>query len=253
MKTIIVIPTYNEKDNIKELIRAIRTKASEPKIDILIVDSASPDGTATAILNMQKTDSALHLINQEAKLGLGKAYLEGMQWVLDHNYDYLITMDADFSHHPRYINYLLTEIENCDLVVGSRYTRFGELRNWPLVRRFLSRFANWYARIISGLPFCDLTSGFHCFRTALLKKILRRRISTEGYAFLIELKFLAVMEQARCKEIPIVFTNRTQGESKISKRVIFESMCFVLKLAFQRNHIHQITTASMQRQSVPSN
>lgn len=235
MKTIIVIPTYNERGNIEELIGTIRTEVSIPKIDILVIDSASPDETAKVVLNMQKTDDALHLITQKAKLGLGKAYIEGMQWALRHDYDYLITMDADFSHHPRYINQLLTEIENYDLVVGSRYVQFGELKNWPLSRRFLSRFANWYAKIMTGLPFYDLTSGFQCFRIALLKKILQCRISTDGYAFLTELKFLAVVQKARCKEIPIIFTNRTKGDSKISKRVILESILFVSRLGFQHS------------------
>lgn len=253
MKTIIVVPTYNESGNIKDLIGSIRSEVSKTKIDILIVDSASPDGTANIVRDLQKIDNTLHLIVQKAKLGLGNAYLEGMHWALERDYDFLITMDADLSHHPRYINQLLTEIESCDLVVGSRYIRSGELKNWPFIRRLLSWFANWYARTISGLPFCDLTSGFQCFKTSLLRKILQHPISTDGYAFLIELKFLAVVEQAECIEIPIIFTNRTQGESKISKRVIFESMCFVLKLAFERSRIHQTTSQSIRRQNIPSN
>ncbi len=236
MKAIVVTPTYNEAENVEELVRMIRTEVSAP-LDILVVDSASPDGTADRVRELQKSDSSLHLLEQKAKLGLGNAYRDGIEWVLQRNYDCLITMDADLSHQPKYLRDHLREIEAHDLVVGSRYVPGGGLYQWPRARLAISRFANWYAATLTGLPFQDLTSGFHCFRTALLQKIVRCRLHTEGYAFLIELKFLAVMQGARTKEIPIIFAGRERGYSKISKRVILESMGFVLKLAFLRGRV----------------
>lgn len=229
MKPVIVIPTYNEGENIQDLVTAIRAENLNPVPDILVVDSASPDGTAETVLNIQKHDPLLHLFRQNAKLGLGKAYLDGMRWALERDYDCLVTMDADFSHHPKYLHRLFREIGTYDLVIGSRYIPGGELKNWPESRRMLSRFANWYARTLMGLPFSDLTSGFHCFRTDLLKKILQNRIHAEGYAFLMELKYLALLYGARFCEVPIIFSDRTKGDSKISKKVILESALFVLK------------------------
>jgi len=244
MKTIIVIPTYNERENISELIATIHQHAGALNLDILVVDSASPDKTAARVKEMQKTKPSLHLVTQPAKLGLGRAYLDGMRWVLERDYECLITMDADFSHHPRYLPTMLEKIKSCDLVIGSRYTKGGELRNWPLHRRLVSQFANWYARWMTGLPFTDLTSGFHCFRTELLTKIMRYRIHTEGYAFLMELKFLAILQGARYDEIPIIFSDRTKGSSKISNRVVLESMFFVWGRFFQRGRIKSILSGN---------
>lgn len=234
MKPIVVIPTYNERENICDLIGVIIQESSHPDLEILVVDSASPDQTSSAVGEMQKQIAGLHLLTQPAKLGLGRAYLDGMRWALDRSYDCLITMDADFSHHPSYLKDFLEKLKTYDLVVGSRYTPGGRLENWPWHRRALSGFANGYAKILTGLPFSDLTSGFHGFRTPLLKKILDHAIHTEGYAFLIELKHLAILERARFLEVPIIFSDRTRGSSKISKRVIFESMLFVWSLFFRR-------------------
>lgn len=240
MRAIAVIPTYNEGGNIRELIETLRREVTGvPLLDILVVDSASPDGTAAIVKKIQQQDPRLFLLEQKAKLGLARAYLDGMDWVLERNYDCLITMDADFSHHPRYIPEFLKEIEMHDLVIGSRYVEGGALRNWPLYRRFLSRFGSWYARTLTGLPFSDLTSGFHCFRIELLRKILRYNLHTEGYAFLIELKFLSILQEARYAEVPIIFSDRTKGDSKISKRVIFEAMLFVLIRVVQRKRVRR--------------
>jgi dolichol-phosphate mannosyltransferase len=239
MEKIVIIPTYNEKENIVELVKVIRKEVPDI-LHILVVDSASPDSTADAVKELQKTEPDVYLISQHAKLGLGKAYLEGMQWALERGYDVVITMDADFSHHPRYLNSLICEVKNYDLVIGSRYVKNGELRDWPLRRRLISRFANWYARTLTGLPFFDLTSGFHCFRASLLKKVLAHPIRTEGYAFLVELKFLSILEGAKFKEIPIIFTDRLRGTSKLSKKVVYESAGFVLKLSAHRNQIRNI-------------
>lgn len=234
MKPIIVIPTYNESDNIKELVSLIRTHVDNPNLEILVVDSTSPDDTASVVRELKKEDSKLHLLSQPGKLGLGKAYLDGMAWALKKDYDCLIMMDADLSHHPRYLASMLEKIKKYDLVIGSRYIKGGGLENWPIHRRILSVFANWYARTLIGLPLYDLTSGFNCFRTSLLRKILQSPIRTEGYTFLIELKRNSVLMGASIQEIPIIFTNRRKGSSKISKRVIVESIFFVLKCSLNR-------------------
>ena len=241
MKTIVIIPTYNERDNIRDIVAAIRQEVTRYSLDILVVDSASPDKTADAVNEMKKNDNGIYLYSQSAKLGLGKAYLDGMDWALEHNYECIITMDADFSHHPKYLNFFFEKIKTHDLVIGSRYVPGGDLKNWPWARRVLSRFANWYASLIMGLPFSDLTSGFHCFRAELLRKVLRYKIHSEGYAFLMEMKSLSLLQGARYEEIPIIFNDRTKGDSKISKRVIFESASFVLKRAGQRNRFKKIT------------
>ena len=237
MKPIAIIPTYNERENIKEIIPIIRQHVKNYDLHILVVDSASPDGTQEAVLEIQKSDPQVFLLSQKAKLGLGAAYEDGMRWALDHGYDRVITMDADFSHHPRYLNTLLKESLDKELVFGSRYVPGGELKNWPRSRQLLSRFANWYASRITGLPFSDLTSGFHCFHSNLLRKILQDPLRADGYAFLIALKFLAIANGATCLEVPIIFSDRTKGEFKISKRVILESVFFVWKCFFQRRRL----------------
>jgi dolichol-phosphate mannosyltransferase len=234
MHSIVVIPTYNEADNIAEIIQLLMAKVLDKNLEILVIDSNSPDGTADIVRGLQAANKKIHLICQPAKKGLGNAYMEGMHWVLTQPYDLLITMDADFSHDPIYVNDLLEKIKDTDIVVGSRYTAGGGLNAWPIHRRILSRFANWYARTGTGLPFEDLTSGFQAIRTPLLQKILSHPIFSEGYAFLIELKYWALFEKAKSCETPIVFTNRTRGYSKISKRIIFESWWLVMKLFFRR-------------------
>ena len=240
MKPLIIIPTYNERENIGEMISLIFKEAGQYSPDILVVDSASPDKTAEKVRECQKEYSGVHLLEQTAKLGLGRAYLDGMRWALERDYEFLITMDADFSHHPCYLAPMLNRAENADLVIGSRYVEGGELKNWPKRRKALSQFANWYARTLTGLPFSDLTSGFHCFRRQLLKKVLRYKIHADGYAFLIELKFLSILQGARFDEIPIVFSDRTKGDSKISKRVILESMLIVILRSIHRGRIRKL-------------
>lgn len=239
MKTVIVIPTYNESQNIAELVSCIRSECNGLDVDILVVDSASPDRTADKVREIQKRDPQVFLLEQSAKLGLGRAYLDGMAWVLARPYNAVVTMDADLSHHPKYLRPMLDAIVENDIVVGARYIRDGGVENWPLARQCLSRFANWYASTLMGLPFHDVTSGFQCFRTNLLQKVLRYNIHTEGYAFLVELKFLSIIQRARFEEIPIIFTDRTRGVSKISKRVIFESMLFVLSRFFRRSRVRE--------------
>lgn len=238
-RALIVIPTYNEKDNIAEMIQTIQgVTVRGYSVEILVVDSNSPDGTGALLDDLKKSVSNLHVYHQPQKLGLGRAYLDGFKHIentlkLDDS-DAVITMDADFSHHPRYLPAMLEGLENHQLVVGSRYVPGGRLENWPTNRKILSRFANFYAQTLTGVPFRDLTSGFHCFRYSALKRVLKYKgvIKADGYAFLIELKYFAVYERFKVTEIPIVFSDRTKGQSKISEKVIFESALIPWKCLF---------------------
>lgn len=239
-KALIVIPTYNERENIERLISTIQSvETHRYHMDILVVDSNSPDGTGEVIEDLRRRNSNLYVCHQPKKLGLGKAYLDGFRYMkeqLPTPYDVIITMDADFSHHPRYLPAMLEMLDNYDLVVGSRYVRGGGFENWPKQRILLSRFANLYAKTLTGLPVNDLTSGFHCFRKEALRRVLKFKIMmrADGYAFLIELKFLAAREGFRIKEVPIVFCDRTIGSSKISRRVLFESALIPWKCLWDR-------------------
>ncbi len=233
---LIVIPTYNERENIEELVGAVNSLSRPFSVDILVVDSNSPDGTGALLEKMKSRIPNLFVYHQPKKMGLGRAYLDGFRHVasLPNSYDALITMDADFSHNPRYVPMMLEKLNGHDLVVGSRYAAGGGLENWPRQRKWLSEFANNYARFLSGVPLHDLTSGFHCFKTEALKTVLKHKISSDGYAFLIELKFLAMREGFKIFEIPIIFGGRTKGASKISKRVILESALIPWKCLWDR-------------------
>ncbi len=238
-KALIVIPTYNERENITRLLPSIQVLETPYAIDILVVDSDSPDETGKVVDEMRTRMKNLYVYHQPKKLGLGKAYLDGFKYMREQiptQYDVVITMDADFSHHPRYLPEMLAKLRDHDLVVGSRYIPGGGFENWPAQRICLSRFANLYAKMLTGVPLNDLTSGFHCFRREALRRILKFKImmKAEGYAFLIELKFLARKEGFRMAEVPIIFCDRTVGASKISKRVILESALIPWKCLYDR-------------------
>lgn len=248
---LVIIPTYNEAENITEMITAIRNLQTNFRIGILVVDSNSPDGTGKRLEELKKDISSLQVLHQPRKMGLGFAYLDGFQYfqknLLD-QYQAVVTMDADFSHNPKYLPLLLEQLDRFDVVVGSRYVTGGGLDKWSQKRIWLSRFANAYAKFLTGIRLNDLTSGFHCFRSHALQQILRHKISAEGYAFLIELKFRATLEGFRISEIPVVVADRTKGQSKISKRVILESMIIPWKMFYQRLlHRIQIRDTSIQR------
>ena len=234
MKTLILTPTYNERGNIEALINQIQAQTREEQVSILVIDSNSPDGTGEIIDILARNRSGVYALHQPSKQGLGKAYLDGFRWALDKGFEVIFTMDADFSHDPVYIPSMLREIERVDLVIGSRYVRGGGVVNWPWPRRVVSRFGNWYAKTIMGIQLNDFTSGFQCFRAKLLEKILSPPVSSEGYVFLIELKFRASMEKARIFETPIIFKDRTRGESKISKGIIREAAVRVWQFAKQK-------------------
>lgn len=229
MKTIVIIPTYNEAENIQQLITEIFNLRIE-SLDILIVDDNSPDGTAALIRTLLQKSSRIHLLERPGKLGLGTAYVQGFKFALEHGYDYIIEMDADFSHDPREIHNFMREIQNNDLVIGSRYIVGVNVVNWPLTRLLLSYGANLYSRLITRMPIKDGTGGFKCFRRQVLEAINLDNIHSDGYAFQIEMNFKAWIKKFRIKEIPIVFVDRIAGASKMSKRIIREAAWLVWKL-----------------------
>lgn len=227
-KSIIVIPTYNEVDNITKLIDTIFNIKSD--LNVLIVDDNSPDGTADAVSKLMKRDSRIHLIKRPGKMGLGTAYCDGFKYALEKGFDFIFEMDADFSHNPEDIPRFLEVIHNYDLVIGSRYISGVNVVNWPLKRLILSYGANLYTRIITGMPVHDATGGFKCFRAEALKKIDLSKIKSNGYGFQIEMNFRLWKSGARLKEIPIIFIDRRSGVSKMNKKIIYEAIFLVWKL-----------------------
>ena len=232
MKPLIISPTYNEKRNIAELIA--RISQLNCTLDILIIDDSSPDGTGRIIKKLIQDKDYIHLIEREEKLGLGTAYCRGFQWALDRDYDPIIQMDADLSHNPDDIIRLIDASKLCDVVIGSRYIEGVNVINWPMRRLLLSYFANWYARFVIRLPIMDLTGGFKCIRRCVLKEINFNKIRSEGYSFQIEMNFLAWVKGFKLTEIPIVFTDRTVGESKMHRGIVLEAIWMVPKLLIKK-------------------
>ncbi|HEY8469301.1 MAG TPA: polyprenol monophosphomannose synthase [Longimicrobiales bacterium] len=226
---LVIIPTYNERDNLPRLVPMVL--AQDPRLDVLVIDDASPDGTGQVADELAASNPRVHVLHRPGKLGLGTAYLEGFRWGLERGYEYLFEMDADFSHDPAHLPQFLEAIRDCDVVLGSRYLH-GRVTviNWPIGRLLLSYFANVYARLVTGLPVADATGGYKCFRAAVLRAIDLDRVESEGYAFQIEMSLRAWKRGFRIGEIPIVFVDRTLGESKMSKRIIWEAVWKVWKL-----------------------
>ncbi|MFC1728894.1 polyprenol monophosphomannose synthase [candidate division KSB1 bacterium] len=228
MKTLVIIPTYNESENISRIIDAVLPVADG--IEVLVVDDNSPDGTADIVKEKISSSRSIHLLKREGKKGLGTAYVAGFKYAIENGFDYVFEMDADFSHDPKEIPHFLRAIEHYDLVLGSRYIHGVNVVNWPLKRLILSYGANMYTRIITGLPVMDSTGGFKCFRRSVLEAIDLDRIRSNGYAFQIEMTFKAWKKGFRIKEIPIVFVDRVEGTSKMSKKIIREAVIMVWKL-----------------------
>jgi dolichol-phosphate mannosyltransferase len=228
-KALVIVPTYNERDNIAHIVPAIL--AQDPSLEILIVDDGSPDGTGAVADSMAAADPRIHVIHRSGKLGLGTAYVAGFKWALARDYALVFEMDADFSHAPERIPDFLRAIQTADLVLGSRYLN-GEVNvvNWPISRLFLSYSANIYARAITRLPVFDATGGFKCYRRAVLEAIDLDDVRSNGYAFQIEMTFRAWKKGFRVMEIPIVFVDRTKGSSKMSKRIVREAVWMVWRL-----------------------
>lgn len=228
MKVLVIIPTYNELENVKKIIPAVLEQ--NENIDVLIIDDNSPDKTGDYVEELSRKNQRVKLIRREKKLGLGTAYIAGFKYALQNNYDFVFEMDADFSHDPKEINNFLDAIKDADVVLGSRYINGVRVLNWPMRRLLLSYFASVYTRIITGLPVKDATGGFKCFRIEVLKAIELNRIKSNGYSFQIEMTFKAFKKGFRIKEIPIVFVDRVQGKSKMSKKIVWEAVFMVWKL-----------------------
>ena len=229
-KTLIIIPTYNEIENIESIIEAVFS--TPVAVAILVVDDESPDGTGQKVLSlMERFPKYLFLESRSNRTGLGAAYVHGFQWALRRNYDYIFEMDADFSHNPKEIQPMLALLEKeADLVVGSRYIKGVNVVNWPLSRILLSYFASLYVRLITGMPIKDATAGFVGYRSEVLKAIEIDQVKFVGYAFQIELKYKAWLKKFKLIEHPIVFTNRVKGKSKMNGSIIWEALYGVLFL-----------------------
>lgn len=228
-RALVIVPTYNERENILKLVEAVL--AQSPVIDVLVVDDGSPDGTGALVDERAAANSRVHVIHREKKLGLGTAYVAGFKWALERDYEYVFEMDADFSHDPQHLPQFLSSIENADLVLGSRYRdRKVTVVNWPIGRLMLSYFANVYARAVTGLQVFDATGGFKCFRRKVLEAIDLNDVKSNGYAFQIEMSFRAWKKGFRIVEIPIVFVDRTEGSSKMSKKIVREAVWMVWRL-----------------------
>jgi len=232
MKHIILTPTYNEKENIERLVREVFSR--HPDIHIRVIDDNSPDGTAELVKKLMLEFPNLSILSRPGKQGLGKAYIHGFKEVFKEDFSHVITMDADLSHHPKYLAEMLEKSKDYDVVTGSRYIRGGGSSGWELWRRILSRGANLYARTITGIPIRDLTAGFNCIRVEYLKKINLDKFDASGYAFLMELKYLLYKAGANMTEIPIVFANRTGGESKMAGHIIAEGVLAPWKIRFKK-------------------
>lgn len=228
--SVVIIPTYNEIENISNIITAVISLPQ--RFDILIVDDASPDGTANVVREMQqKYNNRISLISREGKLGLGTAYITGFKWALKQGYDYIFEMDADFSHNPQDLLKLYEACKNeADVAIGSRYISGVNVVNWPMGRVIMSYYASKYVRVITGMKVADATAGFMCYRRQVLETINLDKIEFKGYAFQIEMKFKAFKKGFRIKEVPIIFINRTLGTSKMNSGIFGEAFFGVIKL-----------------------
>lgn len=228
-KSLVVIPTYNEKENILSIIPEVL--AQNACFEVLVVDDGSPDGTGDLVEEFSESEPRVHLMRRKGKLGLGSAYVAGFKWALERDYQYIFEMDADFSHSPKDLTRFLDKAAEADLVLGSRYmNRRISVVNWDLRRLILSYGANLYSRIVTGLPVSDATGGFKCFRRSALEALDFSKMKSDGYCFQIETSFKVWKKKMRVAEIPIVFTDRTKGESKMSGGIISEAFFLVIKL-----------------------
>ena len=231
-KLLVIIPTYNEADNVIKMITTV--KHLPVKVDVLIVDDNSPDGTGSLVKDNFSEDNGVFLLEREGKLGLGTAYIAGFKFAIQKEYEYIMEMDCDFSHNPLDIPRFLSEIEHYDLVIGSRYIQGMNVVNWPLKRLLLSVGASIYTRLITGMQIKDPTAGFKCFRRMVLENIDLDSVKANGYSFQIEMNYKTYQNKFRIKEIPIVFTDRVDGVSKMNSTIVKEAIFMVWKLKFPR-------------------
>ena len=228
MKTLVISPTYNERKNIKLLVDMVL--GNYPDFDLLIIDDNSPDGTSEKVKDLQSKYENLYLEIRANKSGLGTAYIYGFKWALDHKYDRIVQMDADLSHNPKDLPMLVKNLNEYDLVIGSRYIKGISVVNWPLRRLMLSYGANTYSRIITGMPIMDGTGGFKAWKSEVLSDIDLDSVRSQGYSFQIEMNFRAWIKDYKIKEVPIIFSDRTIGQSKMSKKIVYEAVFMVWRL-----------------------
>jgi dolichol-phosphate mannosyltransferase len=228
-RALVIIPTYNERENLPRIVPQILQQ--DPRLEVLVVDDNSPDGTGKLAAALAAEDPRIHVLHRAGKLGLGTAYVAGFRWALEGGYDYVFEMDADFSHDPRHLPTFLEEIAYADLVIGSRYlNRRVTVVNWPMSRLMLSYCANVYARRVTGLKLWDSTGGYKCYRRAVLAEIDLDRVRSNGYSFQIEMSFRAWRKGFRIREITITFSDRSEGHSKMSGRIVREAVWMVWRL-----------------------
>jgi len=232
MKTLIIIPTYNEVDNLRPLLQEIYSYV--PETDILIVDDNSPDGTGELADEIHAENLQVHALHRPGKLGLGTAYIAGFKYAVEHGYDAAFEMDADFSHDPSYLPDFLKAIESADLVIGSRYIQGGGTPNWSPLRRLISGSGNIFARFLLGIPVNDCTAGFRCYRRKVLESIDLDTIQSQGYAFQVELVYRVLLQGFKIVEIPIIFKDRRVGKSKMSRKIVIEAFAYVIRARFSK-------------------
>jgi dolichol-phosphate mannosyltransferase len=233
MKSLIVMPTYNERENITAIVEEIARYA--PQTDLLIIDDHSPDGTGEVADALRERFPNVSTMHRAGKLGLGTAYIAGFRYAIEHGYDLVFEMDADFSHDPRYLPEFLATAEHADLVIGSRYIRGGGTPNWSWLRRFISGGGNIYARIMLGLPVKDATAGYRCYHTRVLAALDLGAVRSQGYAFQVEMTYQTLKHGFCVREVPIIFVDRRVGESKMSRKIFVEAFFYVLRARFGRD------------------
>ena len=246
MKTLIIIPTYNELENLRPLLEGVFANA--PQTNVLIVDDNSPDGTGKLADEISAENARVHVMHRTGKLGLGTAYIAGFKYAIAQGYDAAFEMDADFSHDPKYLPDFLKAIENADLVIGSRYVKGGSTPNWTLVRRIISGGGNIYTRLVLGVPMHDCTAGFRCYRREVLENIGLDNVQAQGYAFQVEMAYRVYKKGYRIVETPIVFMDRRVGTSKMSGNIFAEGFVSVLRLRFSKP---AVSAGAQQPESEP--
>jgi len=233
-QNLVIIPTYNEKENIEKMIHKVLSL--KPDFDVLIIDDGSPDGSAQIVKNLQQTNSTkLYLLERKGKQGLGTAYIHGFKWALEKDYNYIFEMDCDFSHNPDDLPRLLSACENgADVAIGSRYCKGGKVRNWPIGRVLMSYFASVYVRMVLWINITDTTAGFKCYKRKVLETINLDKIKFMGYAFQIEMKYAALQKGFKVVEVPITFVDRIEGASKMSSGIFKEAFFGVIQMRFAK-------------------
>jgi dolichol-phosphate mannosyltransferase len=262
MKTLIIIPTYNERENLQPLLQEIFSFA--PATDVLVVDDNSPDGTGQLVDEIASVNTQVKALHRAGKLGLGTAYIAGFKYAIEHGYDAAFEMDADFSHDPRYLPDFLKAIEHADLVIGSRYVPGGATPNWTLLRRIISGGGNIYTRLLLWMPVHDCTAGFRCYRREVLESIDLDSVKSQGYAFQIEMVYRVRLQGFKIVETPIVFLDRRVGKSKMSRKIFLEGFTYVLRARFskrptlpppptKRQHNHSQAAQAIEQPSTAQN